>query len=319
MIYIASAYSDVTINGGTFTSTEEVLIEIDAGELTINGGTFAHNIATNNISEIASNSGSGSFKGVIIGVKPSGSKVSPTLGYGSPVVINLNGGRFSNTLGDVIVLADQTTNEAHAGSVTVNVTANATITAAIDKNAIAIYDDSAIDNGGCVVSGSDSSVTGIITIVENRGLDSSVAGIITDTDSPTIDSVSPAEGSLSLGPSETFIFVVDAADAVGLYELEIDHSMSATLPEFSLYADSTNVYGDFESATQFTTAAGVQASYDETEQKWTIDFGTGVTNDIVANGGITFYIVVKDLAGNQFGSMDEVKADNTFTYTSPAE
>lgn len=182
MIYIASAYSDITINDGTFTSTEEALIEIDAGTLTINGGIFAHNIATNNISEIASNSGSGAFKGVIIGVKPSGSTMNTS--YGSPVVINLNGGTFSNTLGDVIVLADQTTNEAHAGSVTVNVTADATITAASDKNAIAIYDDSAIDNGGCVVSGSDSSVTGIITIVENRGLDSSVAGIITDTDSP---------------------------------------------------------------------------------------------------------------------------------------
>lgn len=313
MIYIASAYSDVIIKDGTFTSTEEALIEIDAGTLTINGGTFAHNIATNNISEIASNSGSGSFKGVIIGVKPSSSTMNTS--YGSPVVINLNGGTFSNTLGDVIVLADQTTNEAHAGSVTVNVTANATITAAIDKNAIAIYDDSAIDNGGCVVSGSDGSVTGIITIVENRGLDSSVAGIITDTDSPTIDSVSPAEGSLSLGPSETFIFVVDAADAVGLYELEIDHSMaSLEFPEFSLYADSSNVYGDSESATQFEDA-GVQASYDETEQKWTIDFETGVTNDIVANGGITIYIVVEDLAGNQFGSMYTVTADNTFAYT----
>lgn len=174
-------------------------------------------------------------------------------------------------------------------------------------------------DGVVTVNGLSEGTATIIAKSTDGSLLQDTITITVDATAPTIDSVSPAEGSLSLGPSETFIFVVDAADAVGLYELEIDHSMSATLPEFSLYADSTNVYGDFESATQFTTAAGVQASYDETEQKWTIDFGTGVTNDIVANGGITFYIVVKDLAGNQFGSMDEVKADNTFTYTSPAE
>ena len=102
---------------------------------------------------------------------------------------------------------------------------------------------------------------------------------------------------------------------MGLYELEIDHSMaSPAFPEFSLYADSSNVYGDSESATQFVNA-GVQASYDETKQKWTIDFGTYVTNAIVTNGGITIYIVVEDLAGNQFGSMYTVTADNTFAYT----
>jgi len=116
-----------------------------------------------------------------------------------------------------------------------------------------------------------------------------------------------------LNANDNFEFVVDARDIVGLYELEIDHSI-ASLPEFSLYADSSNVYGDSESAAQFTTA-GVQASYDETEQKWTIDFGTDVTNAIVSNGGITIYIVVEDLAGNQFGSMYTVTEDNTFAYT----
>ena len=95
--------------------------------------------------------------------------------------------------------------------------------------------------------------------------------------------------------------------------IKIDHRVSYTT-EFSLYADSTNVYGDSESATQFTTA-GVQASYDETEQKWSIDFGTNITDAIVTNGGITIYIVVEDLAGNQFGSMYTVTEDNTFAYT----
>ncbi|MCK9199358.1 MAG: hypothetical protein M0P49_07125, partial [Bacilli bacterium] len=139
--------------------------------------------------------------------------------------------------------------------------------------------------------------------------------ITVDATAPTIGSVSPAEGMLQLQPSGTFIFVVDASDAVGLYELEIDHNMaSLEFPEFSLYADSTNVYGDSESATQFATA-GVQASYDEAAQRWSIDFGTNITNAIVANHGITIYIVVKDLAGNQFGSMYSVTEDNTFAYT----
>ena len=39
------------------------------------------------------------------------------------------------------------------------------------------------------------------------------------------------------------------------------------------------------------------------------------TDKFVANEGITFYLVLKDEAGNQLGSMDATDTDNTFAYT----
>lgn len=137
-----------------------------------------------------------------------------------------------------------------------------------------------------------------------------------DTTSPTLESVSPQPGEVILSSGETFKFTVDAYDAGGLYELEIDHSMEGPLPEFSVYADGDNPYGTTEDKTEFESH-GVTVTYDATEQKWTIDFGKNVTNTIISDhqGKITFYIVIKDLAGNEFGTMYGTTLENTFAYT----
>ena len=40
-----------------------------------------------------------------------------------------------------------------------------------------------------------------------------------------------------------------------------------------------------------------------------------MTDAIVGNGGITFYLVIKDSSGNRWGSMSPTTAENTFAYT----
>ena len=120
--------------------------------------------------------------------------------------------------------------------------------------------------------------------------------ITLDDAAPVMEAVTPAEGALLFGPEDTFVLTVDAADD-NLYELEIDHSLSATLPEFSVYADAANPWGTPEDKAQFDDA-GVTVAYDATDQVWTIDFGDTVTDAFIANGGITFYMVLTDMVGN---------------------
>lgn len=138
--------------------------------------------------------------------------------------------------------------------------------------------------------------------------------IAPDTTAPTLEKVEPAEGPVELTHDETFKLTVDAKDDGELSELEIDHNMENQLPEFSVYADEVNPYGDADSKEEFE-AAGVTVTYDAEEQKWEIDFGAAVTNVIVAKRDVKFYVVIKDKAGNQFGSMYGTTPENTFEYT----
>jgi adenosine/AMP kinase len=131
-----------------------------------------------------------------------------------------------------------------------------------------------------------------------------------DTKAPELVEVSPDAGDIHLAYDETFKLEVTASDK-NLYELEVDHSFDGTLPEFSVYARADDPYGGQGEA---FAAKGVTVTYDADEQKWTIDFGENVTNQIVDNGGITFYLVIKDQAGNQWGSMDPTTPENTFKY-----
>jgi hypothetical protein len=132
-----------------------------------------------------------------------------------------------------------------------------------------------------------------------------------DTTDPELVGVSPEAGDIQLGYGETFKLEVTASDE-NLYELEVDHSFEGTLPEFSVYASEDDPYGGQEAAFK---AQGVEVTYDADAQKWTIDFGEAVTEKIVEEGGITFYLVIKDEAGNQWGSMYDVTDENTFKYT----
>ena len=156
---------------------------------------------------------------------------------------------------------------------------------------------------------------GMVPIIAVMAYDASDLQLISDETLPTLESVSPAEGTVVLSAEGTFVWEVDALDAGdNLYELEIDHSMWATIPEFSVYASESNPYGTPENEAEFA-AAGVTVEYDGTEQKWTIDFGETVTDAFVANGGITFYVVLKDEVGNQWGTMYGTTPENTFAYT----
>jgi|LSQX01.1.fsa_nt_gb hypothetical protein len=150
------------------------------------------------------------------------------------------------------------------------------------------------------------SETIIVNLVNIGGLEDIIA--------PVLEGVSPERGNVFLAHDETFVFTVDAYDEGILYELEIDHSMEDTLPEFSVYADEDNPYGTDDDKKSFENY-GVTVTYDVREQKWTIDFGETVTAAFAKNGGITFYIVIKDLAGNQFGTMYGTTPENTFAYT----
>jgi hypothetical protein len=131
-----------------------------------------------------------------------------------------------------------------------------------------------------------------------------------DTTPPVLVEVTPPEGDVVLAHDETFVWTVQASDE-NLYELEVDHNI-AELPEFSVYADADDPYGGQDKAFE---AQGVKVTYDaDAEQKWTIDFGEEVTERFVEAGGVTFYLVLKDEAGNQWGSMYDVTDENTFVY-----
>ena len=139
--------------------------------------------------------------------------------------------------------------------------------------------------------------------------------IINDITMPTLESVDPAEGPVVLNATDTFVWTVDAEDlGDNLYSLEIDHSMEGTLPEFTVYASETNPYGTPEAQAEFA-AIGASVSYDAATDTWTIDFGETVTNMFVSNGGITFYIVIKDDVGNQWGTMFGTTPENTIIYS----
>jgi hypothetical protein len=134
-----------------------------------------------------------------------------------------------------------------------------------------------------------------------------------DTTAPALQSVTPSEGDVELAYGANFILTVDASDE-NLYELEIDHSLEGTVPEFSVYAaEGDGAYGTAGDKADFE-AAGASVSYDEDEQKWEINMGPAVTDAILLNHGITFYIVLKDASGNQWGTMYGTTPENTFVY-----
>ncbi|WP_010098744.1 S-layer homology domain-containing protein [Ornithinibacillus scapharcae] len=167
-------------------------------------------------------------------------------------------------------------------------------------------EESGMDTGG--ETGTD---TGVDPGTDTGGEGSTAPA---DTTAPVLTTVTPTDGTdVALEAGQNLILTIDAQDD-NLRELEVDHNI-AGLPEFSVYADEANPYGTDDLRTQFE-AQGVSVTYSTDTQTWTIDFGETVTNTIINNGGnATFYLVLKDEAGNSFGSMDPTDETNTFSYT----
>src|SRR5690606_16843370 len=125
----------------------------------------------------------------------------------------------------------------------------------------------------------------------------------------------PISGDQCLG-TDDFVWTVKATDA-NLYALEIDHNIGA-LPEFTVYADADNPWGDQAAADQ-ASAVGLNLTYTAAgnDGTWTFTFDRNGSawNTIYANGGITFYTVLSDCNINELGSMSPTTPANTFAYT----
>ena len=128
-----------------------------------------------------------------------------------------------------------------------------------------------------------------------------------------VTGTSPATGSVVLPGDGTFKLTITTDGDPNIAELEVDHSLQDSLPEFTLCADETQPYCDAPSQSQFE-AAGVSVTF--TSGAWTIDFGSDVTKDFLDNGGITFYLAMRDADGDYlWGSMSPTTPANTFAYT----
>ncbi|NNC75123.1 MAG: hypothetical protein HKN93_06385 [Acidimicrobiia bacterium] len=134
-----------------------------------------------------------------------------------------------------------------------------------------------------------------------------------DTTAPTLDEVSLADGDVTCALGMDLVWTVDAFDNSDLFELEVDNSLEPDVPQFTVYADTENPYGDDEAKAAWE-AAGATVTYNAGTQTWVIGFGCDFSDFFRSQGGITFYIEVVDEFGNQFGDMFDVTPDMTFAY-----
>lgn len=138
--------------------------------------------------------------------------------------------------------------------------------------------------------------------------------VFVDSAAPTLTSWTPDEGDIYLAEGEDFVLTVDALDD-NLFSLEIDHNVT-TLPEFTVYASATNVYGSTAAQNAFE-AAGLIVTYDESTQTWTLTFNSAgsALAALLAKQDVVFYAVLHDQAGKTWGSMDPTEDFNTFEYS----
>lgn len=132
-----------------------------------------------------------------------------------------------------------------------------------------------------------------------------------DISNPTIV-VTPEQGEQELLPGNSFVLTVQIVDNAP-YSLEVDHNLDPTL-EFTVYANAADPYGTVEEKAKFDSQ-GVVVTYDEATQTFSIDFGVTLSHNVLAEEGVTFYLVARDETGNASGSMDPTTPENTFAYT----
>lgn len=111
-----------------------------------------------------------------------------------------------------------------------------------------------------------------------------------------------------------FIMKVRAHNDGDLAALEVDHSLQGTLPEFTVYANAANPYGDDQAD---YVAAGLTVSYNPSLSEWTFEFDRNGSawGVIDAAGDVSFYFALKDINGQTlWGTMNGTTADNTFAF-----
>lgn len=98
------------------------------------------------------------------------------------------------------------------------------------------------------------------------------------------------------------VLTVSANSELNPYSLEVDHSKEGDLPEFTVYADSTNPYGSAQAETDFNDL-GVAVAYDDADQTWTITFPKDIGG--VSTTDIEFYLAFTavNASGDKYGSM----------------
>lgn len=128
--------------------------------------------------------------------------------------------------------------------------------------------------------------------------------------------VTPAEGAVTLQADESLVLTI-AITGEGFTEVEVDHSASADMQEFTLLASAANPYGTEAAA---FASAGIVVTYNEATKTFVIDFGDNVTTDLVAATPLSVYLAVKDAEGNYlWGNMNTPTAENTFVYALDVE
>lgn len=117
----------------------------------------------------------------------------------------------------------------------------------------------------------------------------------------------------SVPSGNNLVLTISAQNDGDVQELEVDHSLEAQLPEFSVYASESNPYGD--SKADFD-ALGVTVTYNSTDSAWTIDLGEYVTNVIQSDMGdeIKFYFTLRSADQVLWGDMYNASAWPTFDF-----
>lgn len=111
---------------------------------------------------------------------------------------------------------------------------------------------------------------------------------------PIFESITPAEGEISLDSSTDAVLEIDAKDADGdLAALEVDN----TIEDFTVYANDAAPYGGTV-AKNALNSQGVVVDYDAPQEKWTITISGAAKQAMLDAGNVSFYYQLIDQAGN---------------------
>lgn len=129
------------------------------------------------------------------------------------------------------------------------------------------------------------------------------------------ESTTVSEAFLYTNTDGNVIFTLQANNAQDLYALEIDHSLEASFPEFSVYASGANPYGNTTQQNLFEEQ-GVSIKYQSLTSgwKWFIDFWPTISTAIKNTPDFKIYYALKNSEQEYlWGNMDPTTSDNTIT------